>query len=180
MAIFSALTTRFQGPPEAPETVDWATRYRSELPHVLNYFRYRVGDPALAEDLTATTFEKAWASRDKYRDAGKFPAWLMTIARNVAIDHSRTRREHLPLEAADGRSAGTSVEQAVERQADADRLRALLQQLPESQRELLALKYGAELTNRHIARITGLTESNVGTTLHRLVQQLRARWEAQP
>jgi RNA polymerase sigma-70 factor (ECF subfamily) len=50
--------------------------------------------------------------------------------------------------------------------------------LPERDRELLSLKYGAGMTNRAIARITGLTESNVGTILHRAVEKLRSEWPA--
>ena len=46
-----------------------------------------------------------------------------------------------------------------------------------TERELLALKYGADLTNRAIARVTGLSESNVGTILHRTVLALRTRWD---
>jgi DNA-directed RNA polymerase specialized sigma24 family protein len=56
------------------------------------------------------------------------------------------------------------------------RLAALLGGLAEREREILALKYGAGLTNRAIARLTGLGESNVGTLLHRTVQKLRAEW----
>jgi RNA polymerase sigma-70 factor (ECF subfamily) len=56
------------------------------------------------------------------------------------------------------------------------RLTALLATLPDRDRELLSLKYGAGLTNRAIARITGLSESNVGTIVHRAVQALRAAW----
>jgi RNA polymerase sigma-70 factor, ECF subfamily len=48
--------------------------------------------------------------------------------------------------------------------------------LPERERELLALKFGAGATNRDIARVTGLSESNVGTILHRTVQALRSQW----
>ena len=44
------------------------------------------------------------------------------------------------------------------------------------ERELIALKYGASLTNRAIADVIGLSESNVGTTLSRIVHLLRARW----
>jgi len=55
-------------------------------------------------------------------------------------------------------------------------LSALLGLLPERARELLALRYGAGLTNRAIARLTGLSESNVGTILHRTIQELRAGW----
>jgi len=57
------------------------------------------------------------------------------------------------------------------------RLTELLRALPERERELLALKYGADATNRAIATLTGLSESNVGTILHRTIGALRARWD---
>src|SRR5438045_3109836 len=79
---------------------DWDALYADQLPHVYNFFRYRVGDGAVAEDLTSLTFEKAWVARNRYRrDLAAFSTWLMTIARNVAIDHYRRRRDHAPLEA---------------------------------------------------------------------------------
>ncbi len=54
---------------------------------------------------------------------------------------------------------------------------ASLNKFPDRERELVALKYGAELTNREIARMTGLSESNVGTILNRVVAKLRNEWE---
>ena len=45
------------------------------------------------------------------------------------------------------------------------------------ERELVSLKYGAGVTNRAIAQLTGLSESNVGTILHRTIDALRARWD---
>jgi RNA polymerase sigma-70 factor (ECF subfamily) len=55
-------------------------------------------------------------------------------------------------------------------------LRALLAQLPDRERELISLKYGAGATNRAIAKVTGLSESNVGTIVHRVVEALRRDW----
>jgi len=55
----------------------------------------------------------------------------------------------------------------------------LLLELPDREAELIALKYGAELNNREIAKITGLSESNVGTIMHRTVKGLRERMENQ-
>ena len=60
---------------------------------------------------------------------------------------------------------------------DIRQLRRLLAPLPPRERELIALKYGAGLTNRAIAQLVGLSETNVGTILHRLVKQLRTQWE---
>lgn len=157
---------------------DWDAVYAEQLPRVYNFFRYRFGPFADAEDLTARTFEKAWVSRHRYRrDLAGFSTWLLSIARNVAIDHLRARRAFVPLEQAAGvaAAAGTPEERAMAG-SDAQRLAALLLTLTDRERELLAMKYGAGMTNRDIAAATGLSDSNVGTIVHRAVQTLRARW----
>jgi RNA polymerase sigma-70 factor (ECF subfamily) len=157
--------------------VEWDAVYERELPRIYNFFRYRIGDDTLAEDLTSATFEKAWRGRDSYRrDTAKFSTWLYAIARNVAIDHFRRSGRELPLEAAADVPSGTTPEDDVVHAGDLERLAVLLNGLGERERELLAFKYGAELTNREIARVTKLSESNVGTILHRAVATLRSRW----
>jgi len=158
---------------------DWDALYVAQLPRVYNFFRYRVGCTSDAEDLTATTFEKAWRAREQYRrDLAGFSTWLMAIARNVATDHFRRRRAVVPLDAATNVPApGRSAEQDLVFRSDVDRLAALLERLPDRERELIALKYGAELSNRDIARATGLSESNVGTILFRAVRSLRDDWD---
>jgi RNA polymerase sigma-70 factor (ECF subfamily) len=164
-------------PAVASETVDWDAAYREELPRVFNYFRYRVFDRATAEDLTSATFEKAWRARERYRkDRAAVSTWILAIARNVAIDHLRRSRPEVPLEDQTARDDETP-ESAALRQAQRQRLSALLGALPDRERELLALKYGAGATNRAIAKLTGLSESNVGTILHRTVERLRGRWD---
>lgn len=157
---------------------DWDAVYRAELPRVYNFFRYRLGDVPDVEDLTARTFEKAWRARDRYRrDVAGFATWLLAIARNVATDHIRARRLHLPLELAEEVPARSNTpEDAMVQGSDAKRLGTLLAALSDRDRELMALKYGAGMTNRTIARATGLSESNVGTILHRTVQTLRDQW----
>lgn len=164
----------------AEEAVDWTVVYREQLPRVYNFFRYRLGDDRTAEDLTATTFEKAWRSRERYRrDLGAFEAWLFGIARRVAADHLRRRRHNASLDDLSDPPDPQSLVETVQRQADLARLGVLLAQLPPRERELIALKYGGEMTNRAIAAVTGLSESNVGTILHRTIAKLRAAWEEQ-
>ncbi len=161
------------------QAVDWDVVYTEQLPRVYNYFRYRVGNGPLAEDLTAATFEKAWRGRARYRrDLGAFTTWLFTIAHNVAVDYFRRQKANLSLnENTPLADAVPSVEEIAQRRADFARLSALLARLPERERELIALKYGAELGHRRIAELTGLSESNVGVMLHRIVKHLRAQWE---
>ena len=157
---------------------DWDAVYAEELPRVYNFFRYRVGASADVEDLTSRTFEKAWRARHRYRrDVAGFSTWLLSIARNVATDYFRaSRRAPVPIEEAESLAGGVTPEDDAARRSDMARLSALLATLPDRDRELLSLKYGAGLTNRAIARITGLSESNVGTIVHRAVQALRTRW----
>lgn len=160
------------------EPVDWDAVYAEQLPRVYNFFRYRFGDSALAEDLTAATFEKAWVARESYRsDLGAFSTWLFTIAQRVGIDHLRARRDEAPLEAAHGHAAPGSPEEEAQRRSDMARLGELLAGLAERERELVAMKYGASLNNRMIAQLTGLSESNVGSILHRVTKRLRAAWD---
>jgi len=162
----------------AAEVVDWEAIYAEQLPRVYNFFRYRVGDGPLAEDLTATTFERAWSARERYRsDLGAFSTWLFTIAQRVAADYFRHRRDHASLDELRCYAGADSLDETVQRRSDFARLSGLLAALPARERDLVALKYGAGLTNREIAGLTGLSESNVGTILHRVTRRLRDAWE---
>jgi RNA polymerase sigma-70 factor (ECF subfamily) len=164
--------------PAEREAVDWDLVYRDELPRVFNFFRYRIGSFAVAEDLTSITFEKAWRARGTYRkDRSAASTWLLAIARHVAIDYFRRPRPEVPLDGqGDLPDPGTPESRAVRRQQVA-RLGALLGALPARERELIAMKFGAGATNRAISKLTGLSESNVGTILHRTIGELRAQWE---
>ena len=163
--------------PSASER-DFERISQTEMPKIYNFFRYRVGDGPLAEDLTADTFEKAWRKRDSYRkDLASFSTWLYTIARRVAVDHYRKKRPEIPYERAGQLEAHNTPEEQTTRQADFERLSLLLSQLEDRDRELVALRYGSGLTNRAIASLTGLSDSNVGVILHRTLKQPRAEWE---
>jgi len=176
MAIDGEMSKRLPWAQPAAE-IDWDAAYAELLPRVYNYFRYRLGNDAVAEDLTSRTFEKAWTQRARYRrDLAGRSTWLFSIARNVAVDHLRAQRRHLPLEAAEHVAAPGTPQDHVAHASDLERLAALLQRLPAREQELVALKYGAEATNRTIAALTGLSESNVGTILHRVVLELRVAW----
>jgi RNA polymerase sigma-70 factor (ECF subfamily) len=158
---------------------DFEQFYHAELPRVYNFFRYRFGDGLLAEDLTSETFEKAWRHREKYkRDLSALSTWIFTIARNIAIDHYRKKDNEVSLnEAVNLPSNEITIDELAQQHTEYARLSILLAQLADRDRELVALKYGAGLTNRAIASHSGLSESNVAVILHRAVQTLRAEWE---
>jgi RNA polymerase sigma-70 factor (ECF subfamily) len=162
------------------QPLDWDTVYWEYMPRIFNYFCYRVGERALAEDLTATTFVKAWKARREYNPTkGAISTWLLAIARNTATDFFRRERESLPLDLVrlPLDSDERPVEEALQVGQDFERLSVLLSGLNSRERDLVALKFGIGMTNRAIAKMTGMTESNVGTTLHRVVKSLRSAWE---
>lgn len=159
------------------ESINWKEIYDYLLPRVFHFFFYKVGDQFIAEELTAITFEKAWSSRNNYKqDVSAFQTWLFGIARNVAVDYFRKSKNEIPLDSMNLPSV-QNVEKEIDSQVDSERLAAILNILSERERLLVSLKYGAEMNNREIAHQTGLSESNVGTILFRAVKKLRAKWE---
>ena len=130
MAIDQVAMNRFWGWVVAAREEDWDALYAAELPRVYNFFRYRVIDRATAEDLTSTTFEKAWRARRGYRrDRASVSTWLLAIARHVATDHFRRARTEMPLEEG-SLSAGDTPEAAATRGSELRRLGTLLAGLP--------------------------------------------------
>lgn len=156
---------------------DFAVLYDRHFTKVYNYVSYRLGDPAAADDVVSRVFERALDRLDTYDpEAGPIEAWLFGIARNAVADHFRARRwlSWLPLDFFHETSSHeTKHEDALVQDESRRELRRALERLSARERELLALKYGAEMTNRDIAGQLGIGESNVGVILHRAVLKLR-------
>ena len=162
----------------AATDIDWASAYEELLPKVYHYFCLRIGDRLEAEDLTAATFERAWRDRERYqKDLGTFTNWLFGIARHVAITYFRQHKQAKGFAEPGMDKAARPTEEAATHQEEFERLTSMLTSLPEREREIFSLKYGAQFTNRAIAKTVALTESNVGTILHRIVSRLREQLE---
>ena len=135
----------------------FAELYEEYMPKIYRYIQYRVNNVQLAEDLTSTTFEKALVNFDKYcSDKASFSTWLFSIARNIVIDHYRVagRRQMVPLEEAKQVLTGDlSPEEEVVRREEMAMLHSCLAGLPRADQEIISLKFGAELTNRQIAKM---------------------------
>jgi RNA polymerase sigma-70 factor (ECF subfamily) len=131
----------------------------------------------LTEDLTSTVFEKALVNFESYSsDRAALSTWIFSIARNTIIDYYRTntRRQHASLdEAFEIPSGDPSPQEEVEKKAESECLRECLAKLSSDDQEIIRLKFAAELNNRQIAKILGLSESNVGVKLFRAVKRLR-------
>ena len=160
------------------EKIDWQRHYNELLPKVFRFFWFKVGDRSLSEDLAAATFEKAWKSRERFReDLGEFDGWVFGIARNVVSDHFRSQKPQENFDEPCLASPSRQIENEVEKLDDFARLQQIVITLDSRERDLISYKYGAELTNRQIAHLTGLSESNVGVILFRAVEKLRSQWK---
>lgn len=157
----------------------FADLYQAHLSAVFNYCFFRVGNRAVAEDLTADAFERAWQARHRYQPSrATFSTWLFTIAQRVVTDWQRrqARRSWLKLNRKQP-SATPSPETHLEESEQQAQLRQLVQRLSPSEQELIALKFGAGMTNREIAGLVKKSETAVGSSIHRIMKKLRARWD---
>ncbi len=140
---------------------------------VYAYVAYRIGDGPDAEDITSETFERALRYRESYDAArGEPAAWLIGIARRVLTDRARPAVDPTPDPPAV--AASENVEQeAVERLT----LAAAVAELDEHDRELIALRYGADLTARRIGELLEMRTNAVEVALHRALARLRTSLE---
>jgi RNA polymerase sigma-70 factor (ECF subfamily) len=142
---------------------------------VYAYVAYRIGDGPEAEDVTNDVFERALRYRSSYDPSRGEPiTWLLGIARRCADDALARPRLVSSDEARDQASAQDLEAEALRRLDLSDGLAAL----DERSRELLALRYGADLRAREIGEVVGMRTNAVEVALHRALNQLRATLEA--
>ena len=148
--------------------------YRQSRDDVYAYAAGLLRDRAAAEDVTAAAFERAYRNRHRFDPGrGSARAWLFGIARNAALDELRRRGRHASLLAEPLDLADPATLHADERSERRLMLAKALKDLAARERELVALKFFAGLSNAEIARVLGLSKSNAGTKLHRAVTKLR-------
>jgi RNA polymerase sigma-70 factor (ECF subfamily) len=150
--------------------------YRENVDAVYAFCAYSV-DVTTAEDLTAATFERvvrSWRRFDSERASER--TWILAIARNLLTDHFRRQ----------GRARLVSVEEhpavldrlvdekgPLEEELAREELERLLSPLSPRDREVLALRFGADLDGAEIAELLDLTTANVHQILSRSLRRLR-------
>lgn len=143
----------------------FAALYQRHLPRVYRYLRLRAASDEEAADLAQSVFLRAFDALPRYRPGGApFVAWLFRIARNAATDAHRRRRHHVPLDLVPPTlepPSGDDPEALALRRERLEGLRALVSGLDQSKRELLALRFGAELSVAEIASTVGKSEAAV-------------------
>ncbi len=148
--------------------------YRSSRDDLFAYVAGLLRDRSAAEDVTALAFERAYRKRRRFDEKrGSRRAWLFGIARNAALDELRRRGRHAELASDPADPDPADPDERVESALRRVTVRDAMASLSARERELVALKYFAGLGNAEIAAVTGISESNAGTRLHRVMEKLR-------
>lgn len=167
-----------------PVSEGFLKAYEEHIWDVYGYFAYRALPRADAEDLTQVTFERAlraWRRFDPERASAR--TWLLVIARNAYIDYRRRDRS--------ARSVSLESEQITEADLPQNpgpdeqlglspELESAVRRLGSREREVLALRFGADLRGPEIAEVLGISLANAQQILSRALRKMRRILESSP
>lgn len=152
------------------ERKDFADFYQRSRDNCLRAVLAGTGDRALAEDLVAEGFARAWASWPKVSRHPAPAAWVVRTALNVRVSWWRRRRREVAL---DGHERASRTEDAVDID---DALLTAVRRLPQRQREVVVLRIWLDLDTRAVAEVLGISAQTVAVHLSRATATLRAQF----
>jgi RNA polymerase sigma factor (sigma-70 family) len=153
--------------------------YGEHAAGLLSFLIYRTRDTALAEDILADAFERAMRKRVRFdRRKASEKTWLYSIALNLLRDHARRAgAERRALAKVVPEIHGGHMDDAVADVEQRDALERAVGALPEADRDVIALRYGGDLSIGEIAKLTGERHATVESRLYRALRKLRAALE---
>lgn len=160
--------------------------FETHYERVARYIAVRIGSIDEAEDLASEVFVRALRAIDSYKDTGApMEAWLFKIARNSVIDHLRERRRkpaptelNEALATLDGREG--NPDDHLEHTEEVSQLHQAMEQLSDAQRQVLALRFGAEMTSEEVAQVVGKKAGAVREMQSAAISKLRHIMQATP
>lgn len=164
-----------------PQMLDFTSIFENYYKRIFNYISYRVNCRYTAEDLTSQVFEKIMTKLDSYaHQKSPLEVWMFAIARNVVNDYYRVQKrgKWFSLDAIKELVSSKKDPEAQFIVGESnDKLLQALNTLNARERHIVALKFGANLTNVQIAVLVDLSESNVGVILYRTMKKLKIQIE---
>ena len=154
--------------------------YLRNFDRIYAYLRVTLRDPDHAEDLTQQVFLKAYQALPRYEHRGQpFRAWLFTIARNLAVSALRRAGRCEPVEPAviEARADRGIATTGGDWLSDHD-LMMFVDRLPLAQRQVLVLRYVADMPLNEIAGVLGRSDVDVRALHSRALRFLRTRMDA--
>jgi RNA polymerase sigma-70 factor, ECF subfamily len=159
------------------EPAAFAALYDRFCAPVYRYLYSRVGNQADAEDLTTQTFLAALENLPRYREQGQFAAWLFCIARAKVMDFFRRGRCEVSLEALEIQTDEHDPLGLVIQRQEQAKIAGILQKMEAEERELLRLRYVADLSFPEMAALLGKNEAAVKKSLYRLLARIQSQVE---
>ena len=158
--------------------------YRRYARPVFGLALRRLGDRGRAEDAVQETFASVWRSAGTYRpECGPGAPWLYAVARNAIVDRARARTE-LPADIPDEPSTDAGPPDQAEQSWVAWRVHRALEELPEREREVIALAYWSGLSQSEVAEFLdiplGTVKTRTRAALGRLSEILEEELEGEP
>jgi len=151
--------------------------YDHYQPMIYRFVLVKVGRREEAEDITHQVFLQAWQNIRTYRHRGyPFGSWLYRIARNQVIDHYRSRKDDVSLEAADLEDVSRQVSQPdVSLRMDMERVMAAIYYLKPEYQDAIIFRFIEDLSIRETADAMHKTEGAVKLIQHRAIEELKKK-----
>jgi RNA polymerase sigma factor (sigma-70 family) len=146
-------------------------RYQVRL---YNFYYQKVKDVAVCEDLTQNVFLKVIKYKHSYK-GGKFVSWIFKIARNLFYDHYQEQKKTQPFENIDDVSSELN-EESIEKEEEVSHLMKVLNNLSDTDKELIIMNRIEGIKYEQIAEIIGSNTIAVKTKIHRIVKKLRTNY----
>ena len=161
-----------------------AALYETHYDRVARYIAVRIGNIDEAEDLASEVFIKAVKSASSYKEKGApMEAWLFKIAHNITVDQLRKRSRrpmHTPIEEAyDLADKQPNPDEQLEHKQEIERLHRAMEGLTEAQKQVLSLRFGADMTSEEVAQLVGKKPGAVREMQSAAIKRLRERMQEQ-
>lgn len=164
---------------QVAESLDFTYIFEAYYKRIYNYNYYRTHNECVAEDLTSQAFEKIFTKLHTYSaERGEFEIWLFAIVRNTMNDYYRSKKRYPwePLESVfEMISKEKSPEHRMLEMEEQDALLEVIKGLNERERNIVAYKYGGDLTNKEISVLMHLKEKHVSVILYRALNKIKTR-----
>lgn len=148
--------------------------YKEYYQRIYRYCRINTYRDDLAEDICQETFLRAWKSLPSFTMSatGTFQAYLYRIARNLIIDLSRKKKE-FSLEYYENIETDEDHTETIDRKDTIERVKRELAKLPETDRQIVILRYFEEMSHAEVAKIIGIKEGALRVRTMRLLEKIK-------
>lgn len=135
-----------------------------------------VQDAASAEDIVQDTFIKLWNKRDEMESVDNTEAFAIIILRNTCLDHLRKTKNDRYTDYDTDMPETTSLTKQIELQDEAEKIKYLINKLPDQQRQVMMMKHWDEYSDEEIEQATGLSAGNIRVILSRARKTIREQY----